>query len=275
MASTRNIALNFIAVKTANFSYMVYRKKLARDQDSVPGTRNLPDDCLSAPATSVERDRYEVSLQPKEGFEATQMGAWINQGLTDEVLPRVQKADRSTDAELSSERKFTREIAFFLARHEEVREVMWLRAYGLQVLSRFGFLCRVALRVPRDSTIPDKLRLELSLTHKNGRVNDDLYLDQYQKPRDPWRRTSFVPAASSMIAEPSARIPPPLSMISRRHNMLLPWVKPNPIASAQYCQRASKALRKAHSSSAQRFRGRERAHDNRLGMLSGFQAHRA
>jgi hypothetical protein len=76
MASTRNIALNFLAVKAANFSYTVYRKKLERDQDSVPGTRYLPDDCLSAPATSVERNRYEVSLQPKEGFEATEMGAW-------------------------------------------------------------------------------------------------------------------------------------------------------------------------------------------------------
>src|SRR6266446_915407 len=185
MASTRNIALNFLAVKAATFTYTVYRKKLAPDQDSVPGTRDLPDDCLSAPAPSVERHRYEVSLQPKDGFERTQIGAWINQGLTDEVLhqallSRVQQADLQTDTELS-ERKFTQEIAFVLGRHGDVREVMWLRAYGLQVLRRFGFLCQFALRVPRHSTIPDKRRLELSLTHKNGRVNEDFYLDQYQK----------------------------------------------------------------------------------------------
>jgi hypothetical protein len=113
------------------------------------------------------------------------MGAWINQGLTDEVLhqaliSRVQQLDLSTDTEVP-ERKFIREIAFVLGRHGDVREVVWLRAYGLQVLDRFGFLCRFALRVPRDSTIPDKHRLELSLTHKNGRVNGDFYLDQYQK----------------------------------------------------------------------------------------------
>ena|SRR6266446_3455088 len=163
MASTRNIALNFLAVKAATFTYTVYRKKLAPDQDSVPGTRDLPDDCLSAPAPSVERHRYEVSLQPKDGFERTQIGAWINQGLTDEVLhqallSRVQQADLQTDTELS-ERKFTQEIAFVLGRHGDVREVMWLRAYGLQVLRRFGFLCQFALRVPRHSTIPDKRRL--------------------------------------------------------------------------------------------------------------------
>jgi hypothetical protein len=185
MASTRNIAVNFLAVKTANFTYTVYRKKLAPDQDSVPGTRDLPEDCLSAPITSVERHRYEVSLQPKDGFDATPMGAWINQGLTDEVLhqaliSKVQQADLSTDTELP-ERQFIREIAFVLGRHGDVREVMWLRAYGLPVLDRFGFLCRFALRVPRDSNMPDRRRLELSLTHKNGRVNGDFYLDQYQK----------------------------------------------------------------------------------------------
>jgi hypothetical protein len=185
MASTRNIALNFLALKTADFTYTVYRKKLTPDQVSVPGTRTLPYDCLGAPATSVERHRYEVSLQPTEGFEATRMGAWINPGLTDEVLHqalicRAHQSDLSADTELS-ERKFTREVAFVLGRHGDVREVMWLRAYGLQVVGRFGFLCQFAVRIPRDSSIPDKRRLELSLTHKNGRVNGDFYLDQYQK----------------------------------------------------------------------------------------------
>jgi Mn2+/Fe2+ NRAMP family transporter len=39
--------------------------------------------------------------------------------------------------------------------------------------------------------------------------------------------------------------------------MVLPWANPNLTASAQYCQRTSKVLRKEHSSSAHRFRGRE------------------
>jgi hypothetical protein len=79
------------------------------------------------------------------------------------------------------EQMLKREVAFVLRRHGDAREVMWLRAYGLHVLERFGFLLRFALRVPQDSTMPDRRRLELSLTHKNGRLNEDFYLDQNQK----------------------------------------------------------------------------------------------
>ncbi|HEX6958288.1 MAG TPA: hypothetical protein VF194_09915 [Ferrovibrio sp.] len=60
-------------------------------------------------------------------------------------------------------------------------ELMGLRAYGLQLVGRFGFLCQFALRVPRNSTMPDRRRLELSFTHKNRRTNEDFYLDQHQK----------------------------------------------------------------------------------------------
>lgn len=185
MTSTPNIALSFLATKDADFTYAVYRKKLGADAESVPGTRYLPDDCAAQSAGRTERHRFEVSLQPKTGFEQVRLSAWVDQGLTDEVLhhallSRVQQTGLKEHTE-TSDRQFIREIAFVLARHGDVREVMWLRAYGVQVLGRFGFLCRFALRVPRTSTISDRRRLELSLTHKNGRTNEDFYLDQHQK----------------------------------------------------------------------------------------------
>jgi hypothetical protein len=185
MSSTSNIALNFLAAKTGSFSYTIYRRKLAPNQEGVPGTRYLPADCTGHGSVSDERQRYEVILEPKDGFEKVTIDAWIDQGLTDDVLhkalvARTRQPDLSPNTELS-DRSFSREVAFILAHHDDVREVMWLRAYALRILGRFGFLCQFALRVPQDSAIPDRRRLELSLTHKNGRTNEDFYLDQNQK----------------------------------------------------------------------------------------------
>lgn len=185
MVSTPNIALSFLAAKDVDFTYVIHRKKLDQEQESVPGTRYLPEDCANQHAVTAERNRYEISLQPKAGFEEVRVGAWIDRGLTDGVLHqalanRAQEPDLLPDMELPN-RRFIREIAFVLARHGDAREVMWLRAYGLHVLKRFGFLCHFALRVPKTSTMPERRRLELSLTHKNGRMNEDFYLDQSQK----------------------------------------------------------------------------------------------
>jgi hypothetical protein len=181
--STSNIALSFLAVTQSDFTYTVYRRKLGPDEEAVVGTRDLPEDCL-APATSLtERHRYEVSLQPHDGLEQTAIRAWVNPGLTTAVLHQaliIAAQNANSETELP-EQMLKREVAFVLRRHGDAREVMWLRAYGLHVLERFGFLLRFALRVPQDSTMPDRRRLELSLTHKNGRLNEDFYLDQNQK----------------------------------------------------------------------------------------------
>jgi hypothetical protein len=183
VSSTSNIALSFLALKAPDFTYLVYRRKLGYNQESVPGTRYLPDDCTDHAA---ERHRYEVSLQPKPGLTEVYVSAWMDQGLTDEVLhqallSRTRQSDLLSDTVLP-DRTFIREVSFILARHgDDVRELMRLRAYGLQILGRFGFLCQFALHVPRTSTISDRRRLELSLTQKNGRTNEDFYLDQNQK----------------------------------------------------------------------------------------------
>ena len=185
MSSTPNIALSFLAVKKSNFTYDIFRRRLADDEESVPGTRYLPQDCEEQSDPPAERHRYEVVVEPKPGFEQVRVPAWIEQGLTDEVLHqalvrRIQEFGLQHETEIP-DRQFLREVAFVLARHGDAREVMWLRAYGLQVIGRFGFLCHFALRVPASSTMPARRRLELSLAHKNGRPNENYYLDRHQK----------------------------------------------------------------------------------------------
>jgi hypothetical protein len=46
MAASDHIAISFLAVKAQDFTFSIYRKKLENNQESVPGIRHLPLDCL-------------------------------------------------------------------------------------------------------------------------------------------------------------------------------------------------------------------------------------
>jgi hypothetical protein len=58
---------------------------------------------------------------------------------------------------------------------------MWVRPFALRSKRRFGFLLRFALKISEDAVIDDRRKGELSLTHKNGHVNEAFYLDQAEK----------------------------------------------------------------------------------------------
>jgi len=185
MSSTPNIAVGFLAARESNFEYQIFRRRLTDQEESVPGTRYLPADCEKQSDTPAERQRYEIAFEMRPGFEPVRVSAWLEQGLTDEVLHNAlirctDDAGLRSDIEIP-DRQLRPRVAFVLARHGDAREVIWLRAYGLQVLGRFGFLCEFQLRVPRESSIPVRKRLELSLAQKNGRSNEDYYLDQHRK----------------------------------------------------------------------------------------------
>jgi hypothetical protein len=182
-SATPTIAINFLRIGVSDFSYTIHRRTLAPDEVSVPGTRNLPDDCLAIRVG--ERKRYEVSLQPRPGFEELKIRAWIDQGLTNDVLYKAL-AERSRLPDLLPQIDppglgLIPKVAFILDRHKDAREVMEVKAYAFRAAGCFGFLCHFRLRVPNDSSMSVKERLELSLTHKNGRVNTDFYVDQSQK----------------------------------------------------------------------------------------------
>jgi hypothetical protein len=181
-----NLALNFLAIAQENFSFTIYRRLLVDDEKSVPGTRYLPADCSDGSNPYADRRRYQVLLAPQAGFEKITVGAWFEHGLTEEVLFQAllhhcQSSDLIKDVELPT-RAFNRELDFVLARHEgQAREVMHLRSHALHSKHRFGFFCGFTLRVPLTTQMSDKRRLELSLTQKNGRLNDDFYLDHNHK----------------------------------------------------------------------------------------------
>ncbi len=183
-SSHDRIALSFLPVK-GDFAYSIYRRELKETDQSVPGTRWLPRDLSKKEEPADKRVRYEVSLNPVEGHEEVTLGAWVEVGLTADVLHQAlvkqcQDGTLATDVEIPSD-NFFRKIAFTLARHGTVREVMWLRSYGLKSTGQFGFLTEFSLRVPPEEQLPDRRRLELSLSQKNGRLNEDFYLDHYQK----------------------------------------------------------------------------------------------
>lgn len=180
-----DIALSFLPINAGDFEYQIYRRRLAEDEPSVPGTRALPEKLESASDPEKQWHRFAISYDSKPGFEPFRVTAWLNHKLTVEVLhqalrKRCSQRDLAKHVELEK-KEFVRRVAFVLGRSGDARQIMWLRPYEIQSIRRFGFLLHFALRVPHDTTIPVRRRLELSLTHKNGRLNEDYYLDQFDK----------------------------------------------------------------------------------------------
>ncbi len=186
MPDKNQVALSFLALEPRDFSYTVYRRRLSAEEQSVPNLRYLPENPSPSGTGRFERIRYEVSFEEAPGFEAVTLASWIDGSLTQQVIYEALKAclvqqDLTGLTETPAE-GFKREVLFHLHEHEEgVREVIKLRPYWLRSIGRFGFLCNFNLRVPLDSTISQKRRLELSLTQRNGRVNEAYYHDQYGK----------------------------------------------------------------------------------------------
>lgn len=187
MPSSTQVALNFLALQSQDFQFRVYRRQLDDDENSPPGTRWLPVNLQNT--GDNEAKRFEVSLQPKHGFDEVTVGAWLCPPLTVEAIhhalvTKINDAITKGDVEFPNN-DFKREAAFVLKRHNShVREVMWLRAHEMKAIRKFGFLCSFKVRVAPEATITPRQRLELSLTHRNGRVNEAFYLDRYQKIGD-------------------------------------------------------------------------------------------
>ncbi len=194
-SNSDRIALNFLSLRQQEFSFTVHRRRLLPGETSVD-SYSLPDDPSAIFDETARPDsfgRYAVSLGPSEGFEELEIGAWTNPWITLWVLRRaLEEACKSTvlaDQTELQEGGFTREVAFVLRRHEAgIREVVWVRPYELKAIGKYGFLVHFSLRVPRESSVAPKRRLELSLTHKNGKLNEDFYLDQFEKIEDFLRR---------------------------------------------------------------------------------------
>jgi hypothetical protein len=201
MSAQNAIALCFLAVKPKDFAYTIYRRLLDDQEEAVPGTRYLPIDPSIPRSPGIKDKRYAISFTPKEDHEKITVQAWTNAQLTVDALQqallnRVRQPDLNDQVEVPED-LVHRDVAFVLKRHEGgIREVMRLGAYNLKVAGALGFRCGFHLYVPNDTEVSERRRLELGLTHKNGRINEAYYLDQYQKVGD--FLTKFHPALSTL-----------------------------------------------------------------------------
>jgi hypothetical protein len=185
VTSGRKVALNFLPLREQDFTFAIYRRKLATTDQAVPGTRWLPIDCTGEVKADTERFQYAISLTKTDGYEEISIRAWVNPQLTIHVLyealvTRAQADDLVENCKLPDS-QFLREVGLILKRHGDAHEMMSLRPFELRASGHFGLLCKFSLRWPPNSTLPEKTRLELSLTHKNGRTNEDFYLDHRGK----------------------------------------------------------------------------------------------
>ena len=209
--SSDRIALNFLSLREQEFSFAIYRRAVGPGNVLPQGAYSLPEDPGNFPANGPPHSNYRhyaVSLTPSQSHEEVRVGAWANPWLTMWVLRRSLEekclSDRVTETEHSDD-EFAREIAFVMKTHEAgVREVVWVRPYELKALGRFGFLIHFSLRVPRGAAISEKRRLELSLTQKSGRLNEDFYLDHYGKLEEFLQR--FYPVIGSLTLHDGTHI---------------------------------------------------------------------
>lgn len=186
MPKEDHIALNFLAIRSNDFRFNLYRRPLQPGEIGAQNQRWLPEALGNEKAEHEKGQLYEIRFEETDGFERCMISAWLNPQLTLDVvhralLRRVESADLQHQVEVP-EKAWKREVAFVLKRHEQgMRELMWVRPYDLKSVGRFGFLLRFALRVPPNAEVAKKRVLELSLTQKRGRTNEDFYLDQYEK----------------------------------------------------------------------------------------------
>lgn len=183
MTTPNSIALNFLPLTTQDFTYKIFRKPLEGGEPNVPGISFLPEDCSGEDKTAP-RLRYAVSFEPVDGYQQVSVGAWVDPSLTVRALHKAMSqlaAAALGDAVEPPENDFTRFVGIRLAKHPGANELMQLRAHALKRIGHFGFLCKFHLKTYDETALTPQRRLEISLTHKGGRLNEDYYADQYEK----------------------------------------------------------------------------------------------
>lgn len=178
------VILNFLALTTQNFTFIVYRKLISNkenkpDRDIYVGTLPIQSNNKDV------RDRYWISLSPRDGFENFTCHSTDNHYLTLYFLYHKLKhqlsnfADESQYSALSY--RFTKAIFFTIKEHREGKEVIKLEPYYLSTDRKFGFLIDFEFHkkegIPFNRTIQ---KLSLSLDN-HFRSNKNFYIDKSEK----------------------------------------------------------------------------------------------
>lgn len=185
--TTYDIDLSFFPLAVSDFYFLIFRRALDAVEQNLPGVWRLPlaEHDQSDRKSSIEKQRFEVALTARAGFEPYRCHSWAEPDLTLQILFSALKnrcvEDFAGEVIISS-KPFLRLIDFVLVHREEGDEIVWLRPYALKATGEFGFLTDYSFRA-KDNARPNKRTLELSLSQKAGRPNRDFYADHHEKLR--------------------------------------------------------------------------------------------
>jgi hypothetical protein len=188
MSPHYSIALNFLQVNSESFSFTVYRL-----EDLKQSKADLPPDVVrqTIPINSEnleERKHYWVSLKKVNGFESFKCRDDYNQYLTRDFLhDLLLKSCRNASPKIKfdDESDFAiQRVSFTLKTEPEGEMTIWLQAYYLKSVQKFGFL--IDFRFKKKTNIPFSKRVQqLSLSlDQYGRENKSFYSDRYDRVQE-------------------------------------------------------------------------------------------
>lgn len=189
--NNKSIALNFLPVKSDNFSFTVYRKKFAGEKkEDLSGGFALTRNSLPIMSGNSDmRNEYWISFEPKNGFEKFESKPEYNNKLTQKWLfflltKKLEKLGADAKLKYEKREEFRKRLFFILEKYKEGNQTIWIEPYYLKSAKKFGFLIDFKFNKNPDALFTRKIQqLSLSLD-KNFRSNRNFYIDRYNKVRN-------------------------------------------------------------------------------------------
>jgi hypothetical protein len=185
MQPNDSISLNFLPLAENSFSFTVFRL-----EDSGQRKIELPEGVSkqSLPVTpdNVDNRRaYWVSLSEHNGFEPFECDARHNQYVTRDFLHNKLIASvRAAGLESYIFKELGiggKRVSFTLQEYPEGVETVWMEAYYLKSVDKFGFLTDFHFKRANNATFSKRVQqLSLSLD-KRGGENKNFYSDRYDR----------------------------------------------------------------------------------------------
>jgi hypothetical protein len=188
MTREASVSLNFLPLQPAEFSVLIYARKLARP-DEPKATDTFHYDLPEPEGPGEAAGQYvthEISFEPRSGFRTRIVPSRANNKLTCRYLCTLLR--RACEAKLRAEQyevrqSFDQRTSFVLERFPEGRQAIWLSPYLLRAKGRFGFLIDFQFLLNPDAKFNRRVQqLSLSLDSRN-RDNSNFYVDRFQKIR--------------------------------------------------------------------------------------------
>ena len=180
--SESKLQLNFFPFDKQDFVIPIYRKVVSNPislKDENTQVYNLPKSLLGD-----DYQRYFVSMLAREGYELAFISSKSNFYFSNWFIYESikNKCLKNSDIQFPNDR-FTKIRFFCVLFSDDVgKDTVWVEPYFLKSKQQLGILCRFQFIRNKTNNINYKTILCRSLAlKKNGRVNNNYYLDQYEK----------------------------------------------------------------------------------------------